>query len=239
MTPVRPLARGAVLAAAGLLLAVSGCRVKDTPGDVANGKKLFVQKCGSCHTLERAATKGTVGPNLDEAFRQSLADGFKRDAVRGLVHRQILYPNQGGGTMPAKLVTGGNAYDVASYVAEVAAAGGKDTGILATIGQGAKKKNVPAKNGKLTIPADPSGQLAYLVASAKAPPGQLEIDSPNKASTDHNIAIEGPGASAKGPVVSNGGVSKLTVSLKPGTYTFYCSVDDHRQGGMVGKIKVK
>jgi uncharacterized cupredoxin-like copper-binding protein len=41
-------------------------------------------------------------------------------------------------------------------------------------------------------------------------------------------------------VVQNGGTSTLKVTLKPGvTYTFYCSVDAHRQAGMMGKITVK
>ena len=35
-------------------------------GDAAAGKEVFVQNCGSCHTLQEAGTSGTVGPNLDE-----------------------------------------------------------------------------------------------------------------------------------------------------------------------------
>jgi uncharacterized cupredoxin-like copper-binding protein len=96
-----------------------------------------------------------------------------------------------------------------------------------------------AQGGKLTIPADPSGATSYTFASATAPPGKVEIDSPNKSAVDHDIAIEGNGANAKGPVVKNGGVSKLTVTVKPGQYTFYCSVDGHRQAGMEGKLTVK
>ena len=51
------------------LLALGGCGRPQSP-DLANGKKLFAGKatCGSCHTLARANTKGTVGPNLDAAF---------------------------------------------------------------------------------------------------------------------------------------------------------------------------
>jgi uncharacterized cupredoxin-like copper-binding protein len=45
--------------------------------------------------------------------------------------------------------------------------------------------------------------------------------------------------SEAGEVVKNGGVSKISVTLKPGEYTFFCSVPGHRQGGMEGKLTVK
>src|SRR3954468_23463613 len=110
--------------------------VKDPQADVVAGKQMFVKKCGSCHTLARAGTKGTTGPNLDQAFQQSLKDGFGRTAVRGVVYKQILFPNRmrdaDGAKMPAKLVSADKAHDVAAYVASVSARGGKDTGLLAT-----------------------------------------------------------------------------------------------------------
>ncbi|HSE81923.1 MAG TPA: cytochrome c [Gaiellaceae bacterium] len=36
-------------------------------GDAAAGEAIFVENCGSCHTLEEAGTSGTVGPNLDDS----------------------------------------------------------------------------------------------------------------------------------------------------------------------------
>lgn len=83
------------LGTSGLLLGASGCAVKSN--DNANliaGKQQFVAKCGSCHTLARAGTKGIVGPNLDEAFRESLANGLKRDTIEGIVHGQVLSPTR-------------------------------------------------------------------------------------------------------------------------------------------------
>jgi mono/diheme cytochrome c family protein len=240
---VRSAALAAVVSAVAALLALTGCGtdVKGGHADVVHGKQLFVQRCGACHTLARADTKGIVGPNLDDAFAQSLQEGFKRSVVRGVVREQILYPNRDG-KMPAKVVTGQDAEDVAAYVAEAAAAPGQDGGALASAVQGVTKKNATAQNGKLEIDADPSGQLAFLVGKATASAGKLTIDSQNKSSTPHDIAIQqgtnGP-VLATGKVVSGGGVSSVSVSLKPGTYTFFCSVPGHRQGGMVGTITVR
>ncbi len=102
--------------------------------DVANGKELFQQKCGSCHTLADAGTQGKVGPNLDDAFAGPRAQCFKESTFRNVVHGQILFPTthpsglikapdgseQQAPGMPAKLVTGSDAEDVAAYVASVA-----------------------------------------------------------------------------------------------------------------------
>jgi plastocyanin len=234
----RTLRIAPALVAAVLLVALTGCRVKDTAGNATNGKKLFVAKCGSCHVLNRAGTKGTTGPNLDAAFAQSRKDGIPSDTIRGLVNAQIVHPNRLG-VMPAGLVTGDDAYDVATYVGQAAAVPGKDTGALASIGGAVTKKAATEQNGKLAIPTDPSGQLAYLVSSATAKPGQITIDSVNKASVPHDIAIEGNGVNAQGKVVQGGATSTVSAKLKPGSYTFFCTVPGHRQAGMVGKITVK
>src|SRR5205085_1119686 len=74
----------ALFTGAGLLVAVGGCDVKHPTSDLVKGKQLFVQKCGSCHTLSHAASTGTVGPNLDDAFRQDKADGVKATSIQGL-----------------------------------------------------------------------------------------------------------------------------------------------------------
>jgi uncharacterized cupredoxin-like copper-binding protein len=47
------------------------------------------------------------------------------------------------------------------------------------------------------------------------------------------------GAEKKGPNVGPGHTSKVTVTLKKGTYTFYCPVDGHKAAGMKGTIVVK
>ena len=114
-----------------LAVLLSACSA--TPSPTANlivGKQEFVAKCGACHTLSRAGTAGTVGPDLDEAFRAAVREEHGRSAIRGLVEHQIEYPNTHG-IMPAHLVKGQNVADVAAYVQQSAAAPGPDVGLLA------------------------------------------------------------------------------------------------------------
>src|SRR5436305_13383156 len=100
----------AVLPAALVLLVVGGCAVKHPTTNLVHGKVLFVAKCGSCHTLSHASTQGSVGPNLDDAFRQDRADGIKSTSIQGLISYWIQYPNTQG-AMPAFLYKGQSAED--------------------------------------------------------------------------------------------------------------------------------
>ena len=239
-------------AAAGLLgalaLGAAGCAgVKGA--DNANlilGKQEFVAKCGSCHTLARADTKGIVGPDLDEVFRTSLAEGLQRNAVRTVVEGQVQNPNSTG-IMPAGLASGQKLADIAAYVAQAADNPGQDTGLLASAVEapGAGKPAVE-KAGKLDIDANPSGQLAYTTAKAEAKPGAVTIVMANMSGVSHNIAVEAGenGATAKGAALGASsfitkGSTSVTVNLKPGKYTFFCEAPGHRAAGMYGTITVK
>ncbi len=121
----------AALAVAAVALPLGACG-REEP-DLANGKALFVQKCGSCHQLGRAGTQGQTGPSLDASFDAALRDGFNRETVEGIVHDQIANVRKNS-SMPANLVTGSDATDVASYVAFATGKSGEDQGALATAG---------------------------------------------------------------------------------------------------------
>ena len=233
---------GVVLGGAAITLS-TGCSLKEKEPDVVAGKKLFVERCGSCHTLARAETKGTSGPNLDEAFQQAVKDGMGRDGIAAAVRDQIQYPARldpkNPGYMPPNLVEGEGVNDVATYVADATAKGGEDQGALAdAVPKAGAGKPAVAKGGVLEIPA--TAQLAYETQQATAPAGELEIKSPNPSGTPHNIALDGPGvADVKGPVVQDGGSSDIKVKVQKGEYVFYCTVPGHREGGMEGKLKVE
>ncbi len=235
-----------VLAGTGsLLLACTGCgSVKHDPNpDLIAGKQVFVSKCGSCHTLARAGTKGIVGPNLDEAFRASLAEGLERNTIRGVVHGQVQEPNPIG-AMPKDLISGSDLEDVSAYVAYAADRPGQDTGLLAAAvkAPGAGKPAVE-QNGKLQIDADPTGQLAYVTNKATATAGPVTITMGNMSGVTHNLAIQS-GTGPSGPVLGatkiiTKGTATASFNLKPGTYTFFCQVPGHRQAGMEGTLTVK
>ena len=228
----------AIVAGGGLLLLSSGCGLTEAEPDLVAGKKSFAEKCGSCHKLNRAGTQGTQGPNLDEAFRQALADGFGRSGVEGMVIDQIEDPailsKKNPVYMPPDIVEGREARNVAAYVAEVAAKPGEDTGLLAeAVPKPGAGKPAVAEDGVLDIPSTP--QLAYETNAAQAKPGTLTIRSPNPSGTPHNIAL----GDQVGKVVQDGGVSEIKVPVKAGTYEFFCTVPGHREGGMEGTLTVK
>jgi mono/diheme cytochrome c family protein len=85
--------------------------------DLAKGKQLFVASCGSCHTLEEAGTKGTIGPNLDAAYAGDRIIGMKDSSFEAMVREQIDVADP---PMPRHLLKGADASNVAAYVAKVA-----------------------------------------------------------------------------------------------------------------------
>src|SRR3954453_7957524 len=108
--------------------ALTGCGgLTSQHEDLGAGKTQFVAKCGACHTLDRAGTKGTTGPNLDQAFQRARKDGEGESTFEGVVRGQIKEPSRlpqfdpvtgrALAKMPANLVTGDAASDVAAYVA--------------------------------------------------------------------------------------------------------------------------
>ena len=96
-----------------------------------------------------------------------------------------------------------------------------------------------AGGSTVKISADPSGQLHFQQASVTAKPGKVTIDFDNPAPEAHDVTIERAGkVLGKTKVVTNGKAS-VSLPLQPGSYTFYCSVDSHRQAGMQGALSVQ
>src|SRR3954468_20334594 len=125
----------ATIAADAAVIGLTGCDLGPEPG-LAKGKQLFTQKCGSCHTLTGAGTNGTVGPNLDYAFKQARANGQDSDTFAGVIKAQVenprpATPEQTDVYMPADLVTGDDLNDVAHYVARVAGVPGIQAPVFA------------------------------------------------------------------------------------------------------------
>jgi mono/diheme cytochrome c family protein len=177
--------------------ALTGCG-NDSKADLANGKTLFIEKCGGCHQLARAGTSGTVGPNLDDAFDRARIDGMAT-SVEGIVKKQIELPTQDlypkSLVMPANLVTGMDARDVAAYVAYAAAAEGKDTGTLADVGGGTDGAGLFKTN------CASCHVLAAAAASGTAGP-DLDTLKPSLKVTEKQVTNGGGGMPAFGGTLS-------------------------------------
>ena len=130
---------GAGLAAVALLAAGCGTGGVASAGerpDMQRGQQLFSANCAACHTLAAANANGTIGPNLDDAFAGDVKQGYPQSSIENVVLDQIRLgsgpiatyttkPKGGKGLtsqtqMPADIVKGQDAIDVAAYVASVA-----------------------------------------------------------------------------------------------------------------------
>jgi mono/diheme cytochrome c family protein len=74
------------------------------------GRDVFAERCATCHTLAAANAVGKVGPNLDQLRppKALILDAIQKGRARGQ------------GQMPANLVDGQQAQEVADFVAKVA-----------------------------------------------------------------------------------------------------------------------
>ena len=97
----------------------------------------------------------------------------------------------------------------------------------------------PVPAGALRLAADPTGQLKFDKTTLEAQAGKVAIAMTNRSMVPHDVSLEGGGVDEHGKVVKDGGTSTVSAELKPGRYTFYCSVTGHRAAGMQGTLTVK
>jgi cbb3-type cytochrome c oxidase subunit III len=174
---------GAVLLAAGC---GTGGEAKGHP-DISNGQKLFsgAATCSSCHTLAAAGSSGTIGPNLDDAFRADKQQGFSENAIENVVLDQIRLGSgsvTGGTPMPAGLVQGQDALDVAAYVASVAGSGPATSSSPAQLGT----------NGKAIFSADCASCHTLKAAASTGTVGpNLDQLKPPQATVVHQVTVGG------------------------------------------------
>ena len=143
--------------------------------------------------------------------------------------------------MDKKLPIGIAAVVVTALAVALAACGGDSSPTAAadTAATGSAMSPAAASGGTVKIAADPS-QLAFTKTEITAPAGDDTISFDNPSSTDHNVQIEDANGSViAGTDTISAGKTSTTADLKPGTYTFYCSIPGHREAGMEGTITVK
>jgi len=104
--------------------------------------------------------------------------------------------------------------------------------------EGGKKAGGAA--AALEFETDPEGALAYTTTEAEAKAGKVEVEFNNPQALTHDVAIEDSNGEVVGQTeLIDSGSDSTTVNLKPGTYTFFCTVPGHREAGMEGTLTVK
>jgi plastocyanin len=92
----------------------------------------------------------------------------------------------------------------------------------------------------LEFEADPNGELAYTSTSETAKAGKVTVEFKNPQALTHDVAIESSSGEEVGATeLIADGSDTTTVNLKPGTYTYFCTVPGHREAGMEGTLTVK
>jgi uncharacterized cupredoxin-like copper-binding protein len=91
---------------------------------------------------------------------------------------------------------------------------------------------------KLELAANPTGLLSYNTKALSAKAGAVTIEMANMSPLEHDVTIAQGGTVLGATPKFMGGTRSLTINLKAGTYTFYCSVPGHRQAGMEGTLSV-
>ncbi len=119
--------------------------------------------------------------------------------------------------------------------------GGSDTtGAAATGGGGGGTTATVSKGSTVKLTANADNQLSYDQKTLTAKAGTVSIDFDNPASIQHDVAVEDSGGKVLGTsdLVSQGKVNLTVDDLKPGSYTFFCTVPGHRDAGMEGTLTV-
>jgi uncharacterized cupredoxin-like copper-binding protein len=91
------------------------------------------------------------------------------------------------------------------------------------------------------IEAVPGAELAYVQKQAKAKAGQVSIEFNNPQTLSHDVAVEDSSGKELGKteLVADGSSTGTIGNLKPGKYTFFCTVPGHREAGMEGTLTVE
>ena len=113
------------------------------------------------------------------------------------------------------------------------------TGTTATTSKPSSTTTSTGGRSSLKLSADPSGALKFTKSSLTAKAGTVTIKMANPSAVAHAIGVKGNGVQQAGATVTQGGVSTVTASLKPGKYEFYCPVVGHEAAGMKGTLTVK
>lgn len=98
-----------------------------------------------------------------------------------------------------------------------------------------------ASGETISLEADPDGQLAYTTDTLSAKAGNVTIAFDNPASITHDVAVRDSGGDeiGKSDLIAQDSTTLVLENLRPGSYTFYCTVPGHEAAGMKGTLTVR
>jgi plastocyanin len=228
---------GVVLAVSALVVTFVGLKVKGFPGKAfplvvvwfavfVIGAATFAVRYGNEEQEARAAELEKAGEEIENA---ESTGGFS---------------NEGG-------ALGGEREEGEEEAEEAAEGSGEEEPVGPTTGSKEKEGEAAGKGGvtkgeegsagastTLDLAADPSA-LAFDKTELSAKPGKVTIDFNNPSPIPHNVVIEEDGQEVAGFEPITEGKEAVSADLKPGAYTFFCSVPGHREAGMEGTLTVK
>ena len=101
---------------------------QEIPSGLKEGQSLFQTNCGNCHTLYAAGTDGNFAPDLDQLLAPS--GPSEDEATIKQTKKRVLNAVENGvdstttaGRMPAGILSGEQAEEVAEFVATTAGEG--------------------------------------------------------------------------------------------------------------------
>jgi plastocyanin len=159
-------------------------------------------------------------------------------AAASVLAAGLLAAGCGGSSSSSSTTSSANPYGASTTASTTAASSSAAASTSASSSAAAANPNEPAQVVKLE--ANPSGSLSYNTTTLTAHPGKVTIEFKNMAPLEHNVTVEDAAGSKLGATPTfTGGTKSLTLDLKAGTYSFFCSVPGHRQAGMQGTLTVQ
>ena len=122
----------------------------------------------------------------------------------------------------------------------VAACGGDDDDDGETTEAATETTTTSDGGASVSLTANPDGELAYEESTLSAPAGTVTIEFDNPASIGHDVVVEDQNANeiTRTDVIT-GDTATAVGEFEAGDYTYYCSVDGHRDAGMEGTLTVE
>jgi plastocyanin len=137
----------------------------------------------------------------------------------------------------ALVACGGGSSSTSESTSEANSGGAKESEEKS---EGGEESKSGGSGSGISIEANPEGNLEFVQKSATAKAGNDTLEFTNESPVPHDVKIENSsGEEVGGTEITSEGTESASVELKPGTYTFYCSVPGHREAGMEGTLTVK